>query len=75
MVIMECTRKISGPRASRRRLGPGTKFEYTFLDVLGRPWAQIWEEYHEKGMTPPEKEDIFSFPGQWEEIGCYRSRL
>jgi hypothetical protein len=27
--------------------------------MFGRPWAKIWEEYHEKGMQrPPEKELI-----------------
>jgi hypothetical protein len=27
--------------------------------MYGRPWAKIWEEYHEKGMKrPPEKELI-----------------
>jgi hypothetical protein len=32
---------------------------YKVPNVFGRPWAQIWEEYHEKGMTrPPEKELI-----------------
>jgi hypothetical protein len=29
--------------------------------MYGRPWAQIWQEYHEKGMERPEAEDIFSF--------------
>ena len=43
-------------------VSPGTTFEYTFLDILGRPWAQIWERYHENGMERPEGEDIFSFP-------------
>jgi hypothetical protein len=29
--------------------------------MLGRPWAQVWEQYHENGMERPEGEDIFSF--------------
>jgi len=62
LVIMECIPQIFPVKGLATPVGPGTKFEYTFLDVLGRPWAQIWEEYHEKGMSPPEKEDIFSFP-------------
>ena len=62
LVIMECIPQIFPVKGLATPVGPGTKFEYEFLDVLGRPWAQIWEEYHEKGMTPPEKEDIFSFP-------------
>ena len=32
---------------------------YKVPDMYGRPWAKIWEEYHEKGMQrPPEKELI-----------------
>jgi hypothetical protein len=29
--------------------------------MFGRPWAKLWEEYHEKGMTRPEEKDIFDF--------------
>jgi hypothetical protein len=29
--------------------------------MYGRPWAQIWEQYHEQGMEKPEEDDIFSF--------------
>jgi hypothetical protein len=29
--------------------------------MFGRPWAEIWREYHEQGMEPPADEDIFSF--------------
>ena len=40
---------------------PGQTFEYTVPDMFGRPWAQIWERYHEEGMARPEPPDIFSF--------------
>jgi hypothetical protein len=31
-------------------------------DIVGRPWAQTWERYHEQGMTRPESgEDLFDF--------------
>ena len=33
----------------------GTTFEYTVPDIYGRPWAQIWEKYHEKGMQHPQE--------------------
>jgi hypothetical protein len=36
-------------------LPPGTTFEYTVPDIYGRPWAQIWEKYHENGMDRPKK--------------------
>jgi len=30
--------------------------------MFGRPWAEIWEKFHEEGMERPEPEvDIFSF--------------
>jgi hypothetical protein len=31
---------------------------YKVLDIYGRPWAQIWEEYHEKDMNRPAEKDI-----------------
>jgi hypothetical protein len=30
--------------------------------MYGRPWAQIWEKYFEKGMDRPKEKDIFSVP-------------
>jgi len=29
--------------------------------MFGRPWAQMWEKYSEKGMEKPKEEDIFDF--------------
>ena len=60
--IMECIPQIFPVNGVATPVSPGTTFEYTFLDILGRPWAQIWEQYHENGMQRPEGEDIFSFP-------------
>jgi hypothetical protein len=37
-------------------MAPGATFEYRLPDIYGRPWAEIWERYHEEGMTPPESE-------------------
>ena len=42
-------------------LTPGTTFEYTIPDMFDRPWAEIWERYHEEGMQRPEEADVFSF--------------
>ena len=44
-----------------RPVAPGTVFEYKAPDMYNRPWAEIWEEFHEQGMQRPEEEDIFSF--------------
>ena len=48
---------------SNTPLTPGTKLEYEMPDMYGRPWAKIWAESFEQGMTPPEdnSEDIFNF--------------
>jgi hypothetical protein len=61
-VIMECVPQIFPVNGAATPVSPGTTFEFTFLDMLGRPWAQIWEKYHENGMQRPEGQDIFSFP-------------
>jgi hypothetical protein len=39
----------------------GTVFPYKVPNVYGRPWAEIWEEYHEKGMKRPAEKDPFDF--------------
>jgi hypothetical protein len=66
-VIMECIPQIFPIKGIATPVAPGATFEYTFLDILGRPWAQIWEKYHEQGMSRPPEEDIFSFPGNDEK--------
>jgi hypothetical protein len=42
-------------------VAPGTVIQYRVEDLYGRPWAAVWEEYFEKGMQRPEREDIFDF--------------
>lgn len=40
---------------------PGQTIEYVVPDIYGRPWARIWEQYHEHGMARPAADDIFDF--------------
>jgi hypothetical protein len=40
---------------------PGQTIEYVVPDIYGRPWAKIWEQFHEDGMSRPPEEDIFDF--------------
>ena len=40
---------------------PGDEFEFSPPDIYGRPWAQIWEKYHEKGMERPQQKKLFGF--------------
>ncbi|HEY5568915.1 MAG TPA: hypothetical protein VIM81_16950 [Gammaproteobacteria bacterium] len=60
-VYMECIPQIFPVNGMATPLPPRASFEFTLLDMYGRPWAQIWERYHEEGMERPEGKDIFSF--------------
>ncbi|HEY8518760.1 MAG TPA: hypothetical protein VIN61_01670 [Gammaproteobacteria bacterium] len=60
-VYMECVPHMFPIKGIATPVSPGAVFEYEYPDIYGRPWAQIWERYHEQGMQRPEEEDIFSF--------------
>jgi hypothetical protein len=59
--IIECEQRIFPIAGQATPVVPGQTFEYTLLDMYRRPWAEIWERYHEAGMERPEDEDIFDF--------------
>jgi hypothetical protein len=59
--IIECVPSIYPIDGLALPVVPGQTFEYTVPDIYSRPWAQVWERYHEEGMSRPEAEDIFSF--------------
>jgi hypothetical protein len=67
LTMMECVPHMFPIRGNATPLTPGATFEYTLPDTYGRPWAQIWEQYHEQGMQRPPEEDIFSFPDSSEQ--------
>jgi hypothetical protein len=59
---IECVQSIFPISGVGTPTSPGNIIEYEVPDMYGRPWAQLWEKYHEEGMTRPEPEsDIFSF--------------
>jgi hypothetical protein len=60
-VFIECIPTIFPVNGRATPVSPGTVIEYQVPDMYGRPWAQIWEQYHEQGMEKPEAEDIFNF--------------
>jgi hypothetical protein len=60
-VYMECVPHIFPIKGIATPVTPGASFEYEYPDIYGRPWAQIWERYHEQGMQRPQDEDIFNF--------------
>jgi hypothetical protein len=60
-VFIECIPTIFPVKGRSTPVSPGTTIEYRVPDMYGRPWAQMWEEYDEKGMEKPKEKDIFSF--------------
>jgi hypothetical protein len=59
--VFECVPSIFPVDGRATPVVPGKPFEYTLPDTFGRPWAQIWERYHEAGMQRPVTEDLFTF--------------
>jgi hypothetical protein len=51
--IIECVASIFPVEGRATPLSPGATFEYTLPDTYARPWARIWERYHEEGMARP----------------------
>ena len=54
--IMECIPQSYPVDGHATPMSPGQTFEYTLPDIFGRPWAKIWERYHEKGMERPKEQ-------------------
>jgi hypothetical protein len=54
--IMECIPQSFPVNGQTTPMPPGQTFEYTVPDIFGRPWAQIWERYHEEGMARPQEQ-------------------
>lgn len=46
-----------GPDGRGTQVSPGTTIEYEVRDLYDRPWARVWEEYFENGMSRPEEDD------------------
>jgi hypothetical protein len=60
-VFVECVQTIFPVNGIATPLAPGAEFTYRVPDMYGRPWAQIWERYHEQGMERPTNDDLFDF--------------
>ena len=59
--FIECVPTIYPIKGRATPASPGAVIEYKVPDMFGRPWAKIWEEFHEPGMARPKNEDIFKF--------------
>jgi hypothetical protein len=61
IVFTECIQTIYPMQGSATPLTPGRVIQFEVPDMFGRPWAQMWEKYWEKGMKKPDEEDLFDF--------------
>lgn len=53
-----CNQTIfTGPDGRAAQVSPGTTIDYTVYDLYDRPWAKIWEDYFEDGMSRPAEDD------------------
>jgi len=58
----ECQQTLFNINGRLQPVRPGTVIEYRVPDWYDRPWARVWEQYFEQGVTrPDEREDIISF--------------
>ena len=58
---IECTPTIFTVDGEPTPVAPGTVIDYSVPNTYARPWAELWERFHEPGMQRPAAEDIFSF--------------
>ena len=56
LVIMECIPQSFPIDGHTTPVSPGQTVEYRVPDIYGRPWAEIWERYHENGMERPREQ-------------------
>jgi hypothetical protein len=59
--FIECVPSIFPVNGRATSVAPGTTIDFEAPDMYDRPWAAIWEQYHEQGMLGPEEADVFSF--------------
>ncbi len=62
--FIECVPTIFPVDGRAHSTSPGQMIEYVVPDMYGRPWAKMWEEHFEQGMSNPAKqrqEEMFSF--------------
>jgi hypothetical protein len=57
--IIECIPQSFPIDGHATPMSPGATFEYVVPDIFGRPWAQIWERYHEEGLEQPKERSRF----------------
>jgi hypothetical protein len=59
--VIECVQTIYPVDGRATPVVAGKVIPYKVPDMYGRPWAKLWEEYHEKGMKRPEEKPLITF--------------
>jgi hypothetical protein len=59
--FIECVQTIFPVNGVAKPVVAGTEIPFTVPNMYDRPWAHIWEEYHEKGMTRPPRKELSIF--------------
>ena len=59
--FIECVQTIFPVNGVAKPVVAGTEIPYRVPDMYNRPWAKIWEEYHEKGMQRPAEKPLITF--------------
>lgn len=60
-IFVECNPTIYPVEGRGQPVSPRQVIEYVVPDWFGRPWAQMWERFHEQDMERPEAEGLFGF--------------
>lgn len=56
LTIMECIPQSYPLEGIATPVVPGQELQFRMPDIYGRPWAEIWERYHEEGMERPQEQ-------------------
>jgi hypothetical protein len=59
--FIECVQTIYPVNGRATPVVAGKTIEYKVPSMFERPWAKIWEEYHEKGMQRPKEKELIKF--------------
>jgi hypothetical protein len=60
--FVECVQTIFPINGVPTPVSPGAVIEqYEVPDMYGRPWAKMWSQYFEQGMSGEEEGDLFDF--------------
>lgn len=55
LTVMECIPQSFPIDGHATPVAPGQTIQYRVPDIFGRPWADIWQHYHEQGMQRPQE--------------------